>query len=274
MPHPPYITHQPYQGASAFESYIPQEVVWPVDTLTFNYLPKAARNQGEIFSYSSLAYTSKEPPLSLGYSTDNSWQVATVCLPLICLYCYIMHRHWRLLGVVIKSTLSVRGSLMFIDESYNEYHRFLNLATLTANLSLAIGAGAMVMANEPTIHGWKFLVAGISAIGLVFVGRLIITLLMQLGDPQLTLHKVSNKLWKFDLSIFAIFLTPLMLVMAVNPSLHYALIATILLVIVVHQIRQAIYFSLNKFSFMQWILYLCTVELFPLSLIVAAVVKF
>lgn len=212
-----------------------------------------------------------------GAASENlihTWPMVTLSIVTLCLYCYVLYRFRRDITTAIKNIGHTKDMLTYMEEQGADLVHFLRQGMLlfTLNISLVLLAWPRFGAMQWLQNG--YLVAGAVGVGGLLI--LYVALMMRLvglisGDRRQMqeLQFISS----VELSMSALVFSPMALVMALSGRFFLFGLLLFMVVYIFHIITLYKYFAMSTFSKFQLILYLCTVEILPVSYILAMAVR-
>lgn len=235
-----------------------------------------------VFGRESALVPPRPLPQAVGQSlTDNAVFQGFVLL-LAGTYATLLYRNIgdirMLLGHISREQAG--GVRLSEDPGSSGFTRFLNLATAIGMLFLGIVAvkyGDSIMPpalSEALSHGAVLALSLIATLACAAIFALQKGFLQLVGAITASQHTVSQ-LWFLRRTYFVlgiIVTSPALLLFALCPrgsgDVWFCVIAIELAITVILYLRETLYlFISKKISILHWILYLCAVEIFPISLI-------
>lgn len=192
---------------------------------------------------------------------------------LICFYCYIVYRFRRDMMSCLKNIGHTEDTLTLMEGQGADFVYFLRSGVALALL----GGSSLVMAwleiQLPQVKSY-YLFAGavVAFLGIVLYRRIAFTVMQWLTDDKSVFREVSF-INRIDITFIAVFYTPLAIIIGVSGRLFELGIAVLAALVAYHFTALYKYFRLRSFSKLQWILYLCTVEILPVSFVIALAVR-
>lgn len=210
--------------------------------------------------------------------------VVLLCFAGYCITLYLYRQQASALLGVFRSKLYVDNLL---DERNYTFDNFLNslvsLGILTLSLAIVKAADMLAGADMAgTLPGWAvFLLAPVAwvLLGLIFLYQ---TLVLKISGTLTYSGKfISNLRYirKIDFSVAAVLLTPFFLMFSTSAesdarAISYIIIAVLCAIVIFHLARTWMLFVDEKISKLYWFLYLCAVEIFPVTFLLLSVRKF
>ena len=239
----------------------------------------------ELFGYKNqLVSESIDNPISDIASLGGAYQVATAVVAL--LFIFILVRYFDLFRYIILSSFSSqsRSSDLHIiarDTRNIKLVTCLSGAMLIALLTMRVSVmdwGAPIFGVGPDLSAWS--VGGLTLVG---------TLLMLLGEGVLLYmtgalsnrSEACNNLWHIKLLYFSLMVvvaSPMVILTLLTDGLVakialYISAAICSLSLILFIKETFLLFRTQRFSIFHWILYLCALEIFPLSLLLAPIAR-
>lgn len=214
----------------------------------------------------------REPVVRMEQGIDP-WQTSVVMVVLICFYCYILYRFRRDMMSCLKNIGNTEDTLTLMEGQGADFVYFLR-----SGMALAVlGGASLVMAwLEIKLPGIKsyylFAGAAVAFLAIVLYRRAAFAVMKWLTDDKGIFREVTF-INRIDITFIAVFYTPLAIVIGVSGRLFALGMVVLAGLVVYHFIALYKYFRLRLFSKLQWILYLCTVEILPVSFIIALAIR-
>lgn len=233
-----------------------------------------ALNQSAIFGNRSTLIATRAQHLTTGQHHANistpSIPIFTLCL--VCLYCYILYRFSRSMGLLIKNAFSIEATITVMDNQSLDFRKMLRYGVVLFVASLSLLATLKIQ-TLTTINSYIVLGGTILSLTLIVSLRSLILHTITFISRDRTSMQQINQVSRYNVTVFSILFTPLTFVCILFETTQIISVIALCLFALYHTIRIYNLFKANKFSFLQWILYLCSVELFPLSLVLAVGLK-
>lgn len=237
--------------------------------------PERASAASEIFSSGSVLNPEIIPnsadQLHTIIHTSISWQVSLLLLLTLSYYLLVLYRYRSNLPTLIRVTTSLKQTLMTFDAQNNEQIAFgvHSYMLLTLGLTITGVEYSQQMINTsplilPIIFG--------SVLGLLASKAIALMLCQLFSDDKETFHHIRI-INGHTASLVAIIYTPLAAAFASNLNQNMLLIWILAAIWIFYILRILGIFIKSRFGKLQWILYLCTVEIVPISLIIALALK-
>ena len=232
-----------------------------------------------------MAENAAETAAGLGLLTGNGWfQIAA--LVVLALWCWMIYYFRDQAGMCLKSLVNFKSEDKFTAEHGHLYNSFVNFAMAVTVAAAGImvvkivlptvGPQALAMLPEWFVPPAAIFVAALAA-GIIAIQFGVLKLTGELTfSENLTDELTQAK--KLHLAAAAVVVVPpVILYTGLNPVwdtiLGYVIIAEVFAIATAFTAKTCILFVRQKVSLLVWILYLCAVEIFPLSLAVLLVVK-
>lgn len=252
------------------------QYVWQKDTIAFN--AKAIDSlridsPREAFGNSILLVEPKGDAKTIDINSDQ-WHVATLVVVVMCIYCYVLFRFIRPIRLIFKNSFSIGSTLAIIENPSRDFNKFLSISRFMALFALSIPVMTAVMNNANLPSKFKIVIF-LSAIILLALLNLFRTIIRKSAGkltqtPQF--FEYISIIESFNIALISVIITPLAVTLPFWEPIFKVTIYTLVGAYLYHLIRLYAFIRGKKFSFMQWFLYLCGVELAPLCVIVAAIV--
>ncbi len=222
---------------------------------------------------------------ALGLLTGNGW-FQILSLVVLGLWCWMIYYYRGQAAMCLKSLVIFKAEDKFTAEHGHLFNRFVNYAV--AVMVAATGIMVVKIVSETVdpqvlafLPGWfvppaAIMVAALAA-AIIALQFGILKLAGGLTfSEELTAELVQTK--KMHLAAAAVVAVPaIILFTGLNPVwdtiLEYLIIAEVVAIATAFTVKTCILFVRQKVSLLVWILYLCAVEIFPLSLAVLMAVK-
>lgn len=239
------------------------------------WLLRPASSGTEVWGESSVVVPEMSPGGTVG-RVDNlvePWQTSVVMVILICFYCYILYRFRRDIVSCLRNITKTEDTLTLMEGQGADFVYFLR-----SGLALAIlGGSALIMAwleiQLPQVRSYYLFAGAVVAFGLVVLYRRIAFWLMGwLSDDKESFREISF-INNIDVTFIAVFYTPLAIIIGVSGRLFEFGMAILAGLVLYHFLALYKYFIMRSFSKLQLILYLCTVEILPVSFIIALAIR-
>lgn len=242
---------------------------------------RGAADSHQIYGSSSVL----NPDLTLGADTAihitglDPFYVPLLCVEFALLISFyiLIYRYWWQLEVFVKSALSLFKSLLLIENRSVDVDSFMTYSTLLLYASIWITAFyAISQFNIGIIDYSPWLLLLILLAPLCFLWlyrRLAHWICGVMGNNKEFYHQLRffNKILFAFMSL--IYIPVLLVVMFAGLNVYY-LIALLAVLAVFYLERIYKYFNHRGFALLQWILYLCTVEILPVSFMVGLMLNF
>ena len=140
-----------------------------------------------------------------------------------------------------------------------------------------LGGASLVMAwleiQLPRVESYYLFLAAVAAfLGVMLYRRLAFGVMRSLTDDKEVFREITF-LNRIDITFIAIFYTPLAVIVGVSGRLFEPGMVVLAALVLYHFMALYKYFRIRSFSKLQWILYLCTVEILPVSFIIALAIR-
>ncbi|WP_281671272.1 DUF4271 domain-containing protein [Rikenella microfusus] len=201
------------------------------------------------------------------------WQISVAMVVLICFYCYILYRFRRDLMSCLKNIGRTEDMLMLMEGQGADFGFFMRSGMVLA----VLGGASLVMAwleiQLPRVESYYLFLAAVAAfLGVMLYRRLAFGVMRSLTDDKEVFREITF-LNRIDITFIAIFYTPLAVIVGVSGRLFESGMVVLAALVLYHFMALYKYFRIRSFSKLQWILYLCTVEILPVSFIIALAIR-
>ena len=207
--------------------------------------------------------------------TPVPWQYVLFLLVLLFLYFIIVYRYRTSIGILFKSAFSISKTIDAYQTRSNDMVAFLRY--VTALLMMALAAVLTGIGGQgplfPIAQTYYILGGSLVLLAAVAIYRVFLIGAIQLMGSEREIYRGLRFLGRISVSISTLVMVPVVVVAGLGDMpLTLTLIPSGILLLY-HFGRLLRYFMLSGFSIFQWFLYLCTVEILPLSFIVALIAR-
>lgn len=275
----PYVSYGPLRDTAPVRSWW-RNIAWHgseessvrPDTA---WLLHPARSEFEVWGTESTVSAGMVPrrPLNRVDQGPEPWQTSVMMVVLICFYCYILYRFRRDLMSCLKNIGHTEDTLTLMEGQGADFVHFLR-----SGIALAVLAGAsLVMAwleiQLPRVESYYLFFAAVAAfLGVVLYRRAAFGVMRWLTDDKNVFREVTF-INRIDITFIAVCYTPLAVIIGVSGRFFQLGMIVLTFGIAYHFVSLYKYFRIRSFSKLQWILYLCTVEILPVSFIIALAIR-
>lgn len=275
----PYMSYSPMRETASVRSPW-KSIVWNgpqgsdirPDTA---WLLHPARSASEVWGSSSSVSAEMMPQGALNRVDQGPepWQTSVVLVVLICFYCYILYRFRRDLMSCLKNIGNTEDTLTLMEGQGADFIYFLRSGMALAILSGASLVMAWLEIQLPRVESYYLFFGAVAAfLCVVLYRRVAFGLMRWLTDDKGVFREVTF-INRIDITFIAIFYTPLAVIIGVSGRLFELGMIVLTGFAAYHFISLYKYFRIRSFSKLQWILYLCTVEILPVSFIIALAIR-
>lgn len=239
------------------------------------WLLHPARSASEVWGSSSSVSAEMMPRGALNRVDQGAepWQTSVVLVVLICFYCYILYRFRRDLMSCLKNIGNTEDTLTLMEGQGADFIYFLRSGMALAILSGASLVMAWLEIQLPRVESYYLFFGAVAAfLCVVLYRRMAFGLMRWLTDDKGVFREVTF-INRIDITFIAIFYTPLAVIIGVSGRLFELGMIILAGFAAYHFISLYKYFRIRSFSKLQWILYLCTVEILPVSFIIALAIR-
>ena len=239
----------------------------------------------ELFGYKNqLVSESVDNPISEIASLGGAYQVMTAVVAL--LFIFILVHYFDLFRFIIISSFSGQGRsddlhIIARDTRNIKLVTCLGGAILIALLTMRVSVmdwGAPIFGVGPDLSAWS--VGGLTLAGIIlflFGEGVLLYLTGQLSARS----EACNNLWHMKLLYFSlsvVIISPMVILTLLTDGLVakialYTSAAICSLTLILFIKETFLLFRTQRFSIFHWILYLCALEIFPLSLLLAPIAR-
>lgn len=277
----PYILYDPTSTQDTAPAHVPWRATPWLDTETTVVRPDTAwllhpaMSASEVWGAGSTVSAEMEPrgPVNRVNEGPEPWQTSAVMVVLICFYCYILYRFRRDMMSCLKNIGNTEDTLTLMEGQGADFVYFLR-----TGMALAIlGGASLVMAwleiQLPRVESYYLFFGAVAAFLCVVVYRRVAFAVMQwLTDDKEAFRQITF-INRVDIAFIAVFYTPLAVIIGVSGRLFELGMVVLAGLVAYHFISLYKYFRIRSFSKLQWFLYLCTVEILPVSFIIALAIR-
>lgn len=204
----------------------------------------------------------------------HSWPMVTLAIVTLCLYCYVLYRFRRDITTALKNIGHVKDMLTYMEEQGADLVHFLRDGMMLFALNISLVLLAWPRFGSLSWFPSGYLVAGAVGVGalLVLYSAVVMRLIGLISGDRRHMQALQF-ITSTELSIGTLVFSPVALVMALSGRFFLFGIVVFMIVCFFHVITLYKYFAVSGFSKFQLILYLCTVEILPVSYILAMAVR-
>lgn len=201
------------------------------------------------------------------------WQTSVVMVVVICFYCYILYRFRRDMMSCLKNIGHTEDTLTLMEGQGADF-----VYLLRSGMALAVLSGAALIMTWlelkiPDVESYYLFFGAVAAFLLIVLYRRVAFAVMRwLTDQKELFHEITF-INRIDITFIALCYTPLAVIIGVSGRLFELGLVVLALLILYHFTSLYKYFRLRLFSKLQWILYLCAVEILPVSFIIALAIR-
>ncbi len=219
------------------------------------------------------AVTATPAPQASG--NNPSWQTSAIVLLLLCVYCYFLYRFRRNIVQCVRCVGNVRATLGITDSQDSSFGRFTWEGALLSVLCFSFLLTSWADRHDLLSGAGTYLVflGSAAAFGVLILYQQILTGLIGLAGGHPELRREMSLLNRMDFTTLALVYAPLSILGSAGSTLLWIALGSVLLLLLYHAAMLWGYFRLRLFSNFQFILYLCTVEILPVSFAMALAVR-
>lgn len=233
----------------------------------------------ELFGHNSKLlipkYTTEQPPrISQDRPFVTNTEIAVILLFIICFYSFLLYRFIHPIRIVIKNIFSVKATMNYIETPSQDFVRFMSYGHQLSQLAitLTITTIASTLAGKIQSNELLMFLTTWLALQIITLTQTMISKWCAKVSTNIDTFSDLQKLRKFNVTAFTIIYAPMAILATFSYIMTITALLTMLLLAFWHIFRILSYLRFKKFSFLQWFLYLCTVELLPI-LAVAAILS-
>lgn len=242
---------------------------------TYFFTLSRADSPAEIFSSRSTLGTEITPQgdLQPAVPTSQPWQISIFLMLVLCYYIYVVFRHRSIIINVLRISTSV-GKTLSAYESRNTAETQLASRSMAlcmlALTTIAISLGVSV--NQ--MHVLATLGVIMAAMAALFIYKyVIISICAKFSDNKTPFSNIS-RINSHSVTLLAIFYTPVAIATCIDQHDSRFALYILAALWIYYAARLFKLFITNGFGKLQWILYLCTVEILPVSYLIALSVQY
>lgn len=249
----------------------------PPDSTHLEFLHHKAPDAASFFGGSSSINPRLIDSVNTADIVHNSiaWPFALYMLLTLLFYFLAIYRYRSSIGIVLKSALSMSKTIDTMETQSNDMVGFLVLGRLMTTLSLgaiitdiACRGGAVAIEDTYIVMG---LALAILIAVLIYRSVFIGAIALMDEDKDKDTYKKLRFINKISTTVTAVIITPVVMIAGLGGYPLMSVLIPLGLLFLYHIGRIFKYFIINGFSILQWFLYLCTVEILPVSFIIALV---
>ena len=201
------------------------------------------------------------------------WQTSVVLVVVICFYCYMLYRFRRDMMSCLRNIGNTEDMLTLMEGQGADFAYFLRSGIALAVLSGAALIMVWLEIQLPGVESYYLFFGAVGAFGGVALYRRAAFGVMRWLTEHKALFGEITFINRIDLAFIAVFYTPLAIIVGISGRFFVLGLAVLGGLVVYHFAALYNYFKLRAFSKLQWILYLCIVEILPVSFIIALAVR-
>lgn len=218
----------------------------------------------------------------------DPWQTTVTMVVLICFYCHLLYRFRREILSCLRNLGHTQDTFLLLDGQGVGFAQFLRSGALLAVLSCAAlvmtwlerltdaAAVEVPIQAEPAgvpVKNFYLFLAALGALGLVVLYRWLALRVMCWFTQTQGIFREVRFLEGVHLSLIALFYAPVAIIIGLSE--RFFMVGVVLLVGwgIFHVVTLYNYFRLRDFSGVQYFLYLCTIEILPISFLIALAVR-
>ncbi len=228
----------------------------------------------DIFGYSSsVELTSLEQPYGAGLlDIQVDSLLSIIVLVIMVLYCYMIYRYSSVMRISLKNIVSLSSTVGIFSLAKKEFLRYVSLGELISVVCLS----AVLAKYTPSVGEYSelyYFVGAFLLCGVVRMWGVVWQRIFSNFDYRAERWRDLRNLTRFDLAILSVVVAPLVVVsLPVGMDSNFVL-AGGAVAYLYHFLRIVGYFKSVRFSFLQSFLYLCAVEMVPITLLWGVVTR-
>lgn len=242
-------------------------IIQPTSTI------QKAHNAAEIFSSSSRLSTETDSRIATNQlsATPQTWQSSVFLALVLCYYLFIFYRHPKNILPILNISFSMKKTLTFFEIQNNDQINLTRHSTILSLLTISIYALSM---TQHRIDSMLLPAIVISSVSIWFIYKFIILNICTVFSDEKDVFQDFKKIVNHSTSIFAIIATPIIIASAIDQTDSTIATVTMITLWIYYSLRILVFFVNNGFGGLQWFLYLCAVELLPISFAVAIATRY
>ena len=230
----------------------------------------------ELFGYNSKLlipkYTTEQPPrVSIDRPFVTNTEIAIILLSIICFYAFLVYRFIHPIRLVVKNIFTTKGTMSYMETPSQDFIRFLSYGQQLSLLAITLTTTTIASIFIDKIQSkelFMFLAVWV-ALQITTIIQIVITKWCTAVSTNTETFSGLQKLRKFNITAFTLIYSPLAILATFSQIMTTVALLAMGLLAFWHIFRVLSYLRFKKFSFLQWFLYLCTVELLPLMAVTA-----
>lgn len=238
-------------------------------------LLRGADSQAQVWGSGSAVSEELAPGGAVDFmdAGPEPWQTSAVMVVLICFYSYILYRFRRDMMSCLKNIGRIGDMLTLMESQGADFVYFLRSGVTLAILSGASLVMAWLEIRVPQVESYYlFFGAAAAFLCVALYRRAAFAVMRGLSDDKEVFREITF-INRIDITFIAIFYVPLAVVIGVSGRLFELGMIVLAGLVVYHFISLYKYFRMRSFSKLQWFLYLCTVEILPVSFVIALAIR-
>lgn len=247
----------------------------PVDSLGYGLI-RPAESQEKVWGSGSVVSIQVQPKEAVPRIENPSepWQTSVVIVVVLCFYCFMLYRFRRDILSGLKNMTYTEDTLTLMEEQGADFNRFLWCGTLLAVLSGSALAMNWMEWQLPGVQNYILFGASLLGFGGILVYRWLALRLMQWMTEDRGIYHQIRFINRMDFAFLALFYTPFAIIIGMSGRFFEAGLILLGILLLSHFLALYKYFRLRGFSGMQYFLYLCTIEILPVSFLIALALRY
>lgn len=260
------------------------EPVWSdyIQMIDSASLSHRASSVSELWGATSMVHGTQRPDVEVDIVAPNAippvknyWTGVVIAIIIVCLYNFILYRYRRNITAVVKISGNIENSLTMLHEQPTGNSSFLFSGAVLTILSTVLILFAWFGEANLQFDGplWHIFAGLGASIGAVLLYISITTWLIRwVADARDQIRQIRF-LSSCNAAVSSIIMAPVILVIAMSEQFFELGVIICAGLYLFHVFTLYKYFAVSGFSKLQLILYLCTVEILPVSYIIALAVR-
>lgn len=234
-----------------------------------------ASSAAEVWGERSVVSVEVMPKGSQVLLADDTepWQIAVPMVVLVCFYSYILYRFRRDILSSLRNISETEDTLTLMEGQGADFNYYLRSGMILLVLGCSILLMTWVESFLTDVPNYYLLVAAILALtGILLYQRFALRVMCWFSEAKGMFREVRF-IERMDITLIALVYTPLAIIIGLSERFFIPGILFLGLLFGLHFISLYKYFRIRAFSRLQYILYLCTIEILPVSFIIALAVR-
>lgn len=248
-----------------------REARFPLDTTirgdsVLHTLQHRAGSYQEIFSQGS-EYMATQGVAQIDSAPHISWSIALALTVLLCLYCWMIYRYRKPIVACLKALFSLEDAFFIFENTPTEFKHFLSTSRSLLLFSVSIVTVGSSMDSQGGFGQLAMIAAVMAYLYVSILLQNLLRTVVSRFDSAAERIGILRSLTLLDLSTMSVVFAPLALLSVSVGGMWVVVWSVLVVLVLVHWLRLFFYFKLTGFSILQWILYLCTLEVLPFTIL-------